>query len=396
MSELKRTGLRCRAAIVVLSVLVIVGAEISAVSPATAAPKKTATSSTLLTQRVGFGAAVTGGAAASPVKVTDCGDDPATPRRGSLRALLAIPGARYVKWGTSCTTHLKAPLRVPSDTTLDGSEQAVTLTGLNGDYGGLIVDHVSNVIIHNLTITAFGSPALRQFNDRPDGIAVFASSGVWIDHNTMSDIGDKQVSVEGGTTDVTVSWNRFVGDAYNAQYFQIGTQFDGATTDAVQNVTAHHNFYDGPGYRAPSIAYGTLHQFNDVVERWVAYGVRCQRLAQCYLENDVFAATGEGGGLVAVKYKPSGDGCNDSGSRCDSTWGSGTVVDPYLPVAGTTANSSVEQPPCADPPVAPCSPYYGSGPQTFRPGYAYAPEPADATLQARVKAEAGSHAKPRW
>jgi len=365
-------------------------------SPAAAKKPVPTATSTLLTHRVGFGAAVTGGGATSPTKVTDCGDNPTTPVHGTLRAILTAPGPHWVKWGISCTTHLLAALRVPSDTTLDGSGQAVTLTGLNDEHDGLLVDHVANVIIHDLTITEFGIPANRALNDVPNGIFVTASHGVWIDHNTVSDIGNKEVAIQTGTTDVTVSWNRFVGDTYQAQFFQIGNQWEGPTVDSVQNVTSHHNLYTAVGYRTPSIAYGTLHQFNDVVEQWVSTGVHCQRLAQCYLENDVFVSSGASNGLVGTKYSPSGNGCNDTGTLCDSTWGAGKVVNPYLPVAGTVAASSIEQPPCASPAVAPCSPYYGSGPQTFTPSYPYTPEVAGPTLQTRVEAAAGSHATPTW
>ncbi|HEX3393307.1 MAG TPA: hypothetical protein VHS52_02170 [Acidimicrobiales bacterium] len=393
---MRRSGPR-RSLLALLPALAVGLGAVGATSPAAAKkPAPPTATSTLLTHRVGFGAAVTGGAAAPVTKVTDCGDNPTAPAHGTLRAVLTGPGPHSVKWATSCTTHLLAELPVPSDTTLDGSGQAVTLTGMNDEHDGLVVDHVANVIIHDLTITEFGIPANRQINDMPNGILVTASHGVWVDHNTLSDIGNKQVTIQTGTTDVTVSWNRFVGDEYQAQFFQIGNQMEGPSLGSVQNVTSHHNLYTAVGYRTPAIAYGTLHQFNDVVEQWVSTGVHCQRQAQCYLENDVFVSSGASNGLVGVKYSPSGAGCNDAGTLCDSTWGAGTVVNPYLPVAGTVAASSVEQPPCATPPVAPCSPYYGSGPQTFTPTYTYAPETAGETLRARVEANAGSHAIPTW
>ena len=418
-----------RRSLLVVAVVVAGAATISSTSPASAGVKKRTTTTTtkptttttttttkpttttttpppttppapagsgLLAHRVGFGAAVTGGASVAPTTVTDCGDDPAAPGVGTLRGLLATPGPHYVRWAKSCTTHLRAPLRVPSDTTLDGSGQTVTLTGLNADYSGLLVQRVSNVIIHNLTVTDFGSPALRQYNTEPDGIFIGASHGVWVDHVTMANMGDKQLAVQTGSTDITVSWNRFVGDAYNAQYFQIGSRYDGPSVSSVQNVTTHHNLYAGPGYRTPSIAFGTLHSFNDVIENWVAHGIHCQQRAQCYMDNDVFVGSGLQNGRVAVKYGPGGSGCNDANTLCDPSWGAGKVVNPYLPTTGSSAASSVEVAPCGDPAVSPCSWLYGSGPQTFRPSYPYSPEPADAALQARVEAEAGSHVTPRW
>ncbi len=421
------TAFRRRSLLLVVAVLIAGVVQLSSTSPASARVKKgttttsgpttttttttttpTTTTTTpttttpaptdpaLLTHRVGFGADVTGGGATQTTTVTDCGDDPFAPGPGTLRGLLATPGPHYVEWAESCTTHLRAPLQIPSDTTLDGSGQAVTLTGLNGNYSGLLVERVSNVIIHNLTVTDFGSPTLRQFNADPDGIFIAASQGVWIDHNTLANMGDKQLAVQTGSTNVTVSWNRFVGDAYNAQFFQIGNQYDGFSVSSVQNVTTHHNLYTGPGYRTPSISYGTLHSFNDVIENWVAYGIHCQHRAQCYMDNDVFVGSGLQNGGIAVKYRPSGSGCNDAGTLCDPTWGAGKVVNPYLPTAGSSADNSIETPACGEPAVSPCSWLYGSGPQTFTPSYPYSPERADAALQVRVEAEAGSHVTPRW
>lgn len=385
----KRQGSGTRATVVMilaLSVFGLVGLQ----GPANAdAPD-------LRSHRVGFGAGVDGGAAAATTWVTDCGDAASDPAPGTLRAALAVPGPRVVRWQQGCTTHLVAALNVPSGTTLDGSGQSVTLTGQNDEHDGVVIAHVSNVIVHDLTITDFGSPSLRAKNDPPNGINVIGSDRVWIDHNTFANVGNKQLAIMGGTTNVTVSWNRFVGDAYAAQFVQIGDVFDGQAVDSAQTVTSTHNLFAGLGYRTPAISYGTLHQFNDVVEGWTAYGVNCQRSAQCYLESDVFVGSGLKSGRVAVKYNAIGNGCNDFGKRCDDTWGAGTVVSPYVTARHTVIASSVATPACASPPVAPCSPLYGSGPATFTPTYPYSPEVAGAALRARVEAGAGAHVAPAW
>lgn len=348
-----------------------------------------------LSHRVGFGASVTGGATAEPTLVTDCSDDADVPRPGTVRALLATPGPHRIQWATSCTIHLVAPLEVPSDTTLDGTGHEVTITGDGQGHDGLLLDSVSNVIIENLTVTGFGDPALRSRNNPYDGVRLTGASGVWVDHVTFSQTGDKQLAITRGSTDVTVSWSHFIGDPYTAQFMQIGNMDEGYALDKVQNVTSHHNFFDGLGSRAPAISYGTLHQYNDVVSGWKAFGVHCQRRAQCYLENTVYvrAATES---KVAVKYDPGSDGCNDSRMLCDASWGAATVVGAYLPVTGTVAASSVKRPRCTEPVVTPCSWTYGSGRATFVPSYDYGAEPADAALRNRVTANAGAHVVPQW
>ncbi|MEO7837188.1 MAG: polysaccharide lyase family 1 protein [Acidimicrobiales bacterium] len=316
----------------------------------------------LLAQRVGFAKDVTGGDGGRLVHVTTPADDVDNPPAGSLRAALSQPGKAWVIFDGDYTIQLAGGLQVSSDKTIDGRGRRVTITGHGQP--GLLVTNQSNVIIENLIFTDFGDTALSGKNDTPDAINITSSTGVWIDHSTLSKAGDKLISVQDGSSGITVSWNRFLDQD---QTIQLGAQAN-READVHMRVTLHHNFFDRTGYRNPVVSYGWAHSFNNYLLGWRQYGARSERNAQLVLENNVFSTDNN---KPATLVKPAGDGCNDAKTRCDKRPG-------FIKLTGNLT-------------LAGPAPKASQPDQVFDPAryYPYRAEPASAPLAAEISAGAG-------
>ena len=321
-------------------------------------PLTVATEQQLLLGRVGFGRGVTGGLAGPVVHVTTSADS----GPGSLRAAVAGNTPAWVVFDDDYTIRLDSGVAVGSNKTIDGRGHKVTLTGHGTD--GLVLKGVSNIIVANMLLHDFGDVAKTSRNDKPDAIHIERSSNVWVDHCDLSEAGDKLVAVANGSTDVTVSWNHFHDQQ---QVFQIGDQASAAAA-AEQNVTVDHNYFDHTGYRNPVVSYGKAHVFNNYYVGWRLYGVRSERVAQVYLENNVFAA---GSSRRASDVSTGGSGCNDEGTRCDPRRG-------YLEATGNLLENGAELQTNA---VA----------DMFKPSdyYRYQAEPATSALAAEIVKGAG-------
>lgn len=261
----------------------------------------------LLHARTGFGASVEGGFLGEVVRVTNDADG----GPGSLREAVAGDEPKWVVFDQDMTITLESPISVGSNTTVDGRERMVTITGPG--VAGLLIEDATDVILTNLTLRGFGDVGGTAANDPDDAVLITGSERVWIDHCDLSEAGDKLIAVSAGSRDITISWNRFHDQE---QVVQIGNQ---ATRDAgEQTVTLHHNYFDRTGYRNPVASYARVHVYNNVFDDWRLYGVRSQRGAEVFLERNVFVA---GRSTRATSVRPGGDGCNDDGTRCDGSPG---------------------------------------------------------------------------
>ena len=327
-------------------------------APATPSPTGPPTVQGLLDQRLGFGAQVTGGADGPKVRVTTDADS----GPGSLREAVAGDQPAWIVFKEDMTITLDSPLVVGSNKTIDGRGRDIEITA-PGQTGIQLTD-VSNVIIESLTLRDFGDVELTDKNNLPDAINLDHASEIWIDHNDLSVAGDKLIAVTNGSANITVSWNHLHDQE---QVFQIGNQTT-QDADAAQSVTVHHNFFDHPGYRSPVISYGRAHVFNNYYLDWQTYAVRSERVAQLFLESNVFVGSRS---ARAVLTTVQGDGCNDNGTRCDDRDGFLRAVGNLTEGARKIRDSSPDE--VFDPAAA----------------YAYAAETADQALADRVAAGAG-------
>jgi pectate lyase len=312
----------------------------------------------LLDQRAGFAGAVTGGAGGEVAHVsTDAQSGP-----GSLRDAVTGDAPRWVVFDRDMTIRLTTPLAVGSNKTVDGRGRRVEITGPGIE--GLDLIGVSNVIIESLTLHDFGDVTKTAQNNQPDAVHLDHARGVWIDHCDLSMAGDKLIAVSNGSSGITASWNHFHDQE---QVFQVGNQ---ATADVggVQTLTVEHNFFDHTGYRNPVVSYGRAHVYNNYFLDWRLYGVRSERTAQVYLQNNVFAA---GANRRAAIATPHGTGCNDAKTRCDDRPGFLKAVGNLL-LGGAVITDNTPQ-------------------DVFDPSkfYRYTAEPATQALSDRIAAQVG-------
>ncbi|GAB2738316.1 pectate lyase family protein [Streptomyces bullii] len=172
---------------------------------------------------------------------------------------------------------------VPANTTIVGVGKNSGILG-----GSLQIRGVDNVILRNLTIEApvdcfpqwdpTDDNKTGAWNSEYDGVVVYGSTHVWIDHNTLTDgrhpdsslpsyFGkiyqqhDGLVDVVRGADHVTVSWNSFED---HDKTMLIGNSDSAAATDAGKlRVTLHHNRFEGIVERAPRVRFGQVDSYNN-------------------------------------------------------------------------------------------------------------------------------------
>jgi pectate lyase len=128
------------------------------------------------------------------------------------------------------------------------------------------------------------------------------------------------------------------------------------------------NYFDQTGYREPLVAYAKVHVFNNYMYKWQNSAVRSERLAQVYLENNVFTSGRTRNAAIVEPAKK----CNDSHKFCDGRAG-------YLYSVGNVIVNAAH--------------IRSTGPgHVFQPAaaYTYTATPAGPTLGQDIVAGAGS------
>ncbi|KAL0421165.1 UNVERIFIED_CONTAM: Pectate lyase [Sesamum latifolium] len=165
----------------------------------------------------GFGHRATGGKSGKYYVVTDPSDnDMDKPKPGTLRHAVIQPQPLWITFGRNMVIKLKEELIFASDKTVDGRGAEVHIA-----YGaGITLQFVHNVIIHNIWIhdivpepggmirDAVDHIGLRTRSDG-DGISVFSSNNIWIDHVSLSKGSDGLIDVIEGSTAITISNCKF-------------------------------------------------------------------------------------------------------------------------------------------------------------------------------------------
>ncbi|KAK6148701.1 hypothetical protein DH2020_016226 [Rehmannia glutinosa] len=172
---------------------------------------------------------------------------------------------------------LAKPLLISSFSTIDGRGVNVHIA-----YGAcLFLQRVTNVIIHGIRIhhcVAQGpgpvmGPDRRIVQLGPvdaDAIRMMTASKIWIDHNTLSDCPDGLIDVTRGSTEITISNNRF---KFQDKVMLLGHD-DGFRRDKDMRVTVVFNHF-GPHcqQRMPRIRFGYAHVVNNLYLGWGQYAL---------------------------------------------------------------------------------------------------------------------------
>jgi len=227
---------------------------------------------------LGFGRKTTGGLRGKYYVVTDPSDnDVANPRPGTLRHAVIQKRPLWIYFARSMVIKLSKELIVNKDKTIDARGANVHIA-----YGaGLTIQFVKNVIIHGLhihDIVASGGGMIRDSANHigfrtasdGDGISIFGSSNIWLDHLSMSNCQDGLIDAIQGSTGITISNGHFT---HHNDVMLFGAS-DAFSADALMQVTvAFNHFGRGLIQRMPRCRWGFFHVVNNDYTHWLMYAI---------------------------------------------------------------------------------------------------------------------------
>ncbi|MCO5612979.1 hypothetical protein L7F22_067252 [Adiantum nelumboides] len=226
---------------------------------------------------IGFGGKASGGKGGEYYVVTDPSDDPVNPVQGTLRYGVTRMTPLWIYFAHDMTIELENELIITSDKTIDGRGANVHIA-----HGPCFtIQYVSNVIVHGLNIhhctpgkagmvmSSTAHTGYRQGSDG-DGISIFGSRNIWVDHNALSACSDGLVDAIHGSTAITISNNVFTD---HDKVMLLGHD-DGYTEDKGMRVTVAFNRF-GPGLvqRMPRCRLGYFHIVNNDFQDWSMYAL---------------------------------------------------------------------------------------------------------------------------
>lgn len=333
----------------------------------------------LLAERVGFGAAATGGDPARVYHVnTLSGGSSGSGSSGSLRRALESADPWWIVFDVSGTITWNERVRALSNKTVDGRGRDVLIRG------HLDVHDARNVILSDVRMTNDLEGHCTQAGDvitltgtGTNDPAAFTTRDIWLHHLELFNGGDGLLDIRGASR-VTVSWTHFHTHKKGLLLWQDG---DHRPTPGM-HLTLHHNFFDRISLRGPQLVYGRMHYFNNYQFEWFYYGAASLAEAQLFSENNVYQAR-----AACIPF------CQDPAPCGDMEWFSdmtrALVTDWDTNGTGNSRSSgdllrngarlSIVNPTRVFDP---------------RASYAYTAEPATDALAARVRAEAGP--RPRY
>ncbi|KAL3731733.1 hypothetical protein ACJRO7_028591 [Eucalyptus globulus] len=227
---------------------------------------------------LGFGRKTRGGKRGWFYVVTDSSDnDMVNPKPGTLRHAVVQKGPLWIIFAGSMVIRLNQELIMTSDKTIDARGANVHIA-----YGaGITLQFIRNVIIHGLHIhdivrgsgglirDAHDHVGLRTASDG-DGISIFGSSHVWIDHVSMSACSDGLIDAIQGSTAITISNCHFT---HHNEVMLFGAS-DGYSQDQIMQITvAFNHFGRGLVQRMPRCRWGFFHVVNNDYTHWLMYAI---------------------------------------------------------------------------------------------------------------------------
>ncbi|XP_009799817.1 putative pectate lyase 8 [Nicotiana tabacum] len=227
---------------------------------------------------IGFGRNAIGGRDGRYYVVTDSGDDdPINPRPGTLRHAVIQDEPLWIVFKHDMVITLKQELMMNSFKTIDARGVNVQIA-----YGACItIQFVTNIIIHGLHIHDCKPTGNAMVRNSPshygwrtmadgDGISIFGSSHIWIDHNSLSNCADGLIDAIMGSTAITISNNYFT---HHNEVILLGHS-DSYIRDKVMQVTiAFNHFGEGLIQRMPRCRHGYFHVVNNDYTHWEMYAI---------------------------------------------------------------------------------------------------------------------------
>ncbi|XP_049379175.1 probable pectate lyase 13 [Solanum stenotomum] len=227
---------------------------------------------------IGFGQNAIGGKNGKYYVVSDSSDlDTVNPTPGTLRYAVIQEEPLWIIFSGDMFIKLKHELIVNSYKTIDGRGAKVHITG----NGCITLQYISNVIIHNIHIYNCLPSGNTDIRSTPthvghrgrsdgDGISIFASRNIWIDHCALSHCTDGLIDAIMGSTGITISNSYF---SHHDEVMLLGHD-DKYLPDAGMQVTiAFNHFGVGLVQRMPRCRRGYIHVVNNDFTEWQMYAI---------------------------------------------------------------------------------------------------------------------------
>ncbi|XP_050210369.1 probable pectate lyase 13 [Mercurialis annua] len=227
---------------------------------------------------IGFGQGSLGGRGGQIYVVTDSSDhDPSNPTPGTLRYGVIQNEPLWIIFSSSMTIKLKHELIFNSYKTVDGRGANVHIMG----NGCLTLQYVSHIIIHNIHIhhckpsgntNIASSPTHvgRRGRSDGDGISIFGSQKIWIDHCSLSYCTDGLIDAIMGSTGITISNNYF---SHHDEVMLLGHDDKYVLDTGMQVTIAFNRFGEALVQRMPRCRRGYIHVVNNDFLYWEMYAI---------------------------------------------------------------------------------------------------------------------------
>ncbi|XP_022138994.1 probable pectate lyase 18 [Momordica charantia] len=227
---------------------------------------------------IGFGRDAVGGKGGKIYIVSDSSDsDPANPTPGTLRHAVIQFEPLWIIFSADMTIRLKYELIVNSFKTIDGRGANVHITG-----GGCItIQYVSNIIIHNIHVHHCKPSGNANIRSTPthvghrglsdgDGISIFSSRKIWIDHCSLSYCTDGLIDAIMGSTGITISNSYF---SHHDEVMLLGHDDRYVQDSGMQVTIAFNHFGEALVQRMPRCRHGYIHVVNNDFTAWEMYAI---------------------------------------------------------------------------------------------------------------------------
>ncbi|KAI5447169.1 putative pectate lyase 2 [Lathyrus oleraceus] len=264
---------------------------------------------------VGFGKDAIGGKYGDIYEVTDPSDDPINPKHGTLRFGAIQTEPLWIIFANDMVIKLKNELIVNSYKTIDGRGVKVEI-GNNGPC--ITIQGVSHVIVHGISIHDC-KPGLagmvRSSNEHVgyrqgcdgDGISVFDSSNIWIDHCFLARCADGLTDVTHASSLVTISNNYFT---QHDKVMLLGHN-DDYSADRVMKVTvAFNHFGSALIERMPRVRFGYAHVVNNRYDEWLMYAIGGSADPIIFSQGNYFIASKNSDAKQVTKRETDGEWSN--------------------------------------------------------------------------------------
>ncbi|VFQ86296.1 unnamed protein product [Cuscuta campestris] len=227
---------------------------------------------------IGFGRNAIGGRDGAMYVVTDpTDDDPVSPKPGTLRHAVIQVEPLWIVFERDMVITLKQELIMNSFKTIDARGAHVHVAG----GACLTLQFITNVIIHGLHIHDCKPTGNAMVRSSPshygwrtmadgDGISIFDSSHIWIDHNSLSNCADGLIDAIMGSTAITISNNYFT---HHNEVMLLGHSDSYSKDKDMQVTIAYNHFGEGLIQRMPRCRFGYFHVVNNDYTHWEMYAI---------------------------------------------------------------------------------------------------------------------------